>query len=77
MAVAFKVAMAASCTAGQLSLRCNAETNSAPKVPIPAASTGVARADVRAGKITTVVVYKVDRLTRSLADFAKLVELFD
>jgi site-specific DNA recombinase len=34
-------------------------------------------ADVRAGKITTVVVYKVNRLTRSLADFAKLVELFD
>jgi len=34
-------------------------------------------ADVRTGKITTVVVYKVDRLTRSLADFAKLVELFD
>src|SRR6202140_4083816 len=34
-------------------------------------------ADVRAGKINTVAVYKVDRLTRSLADFAKLVELFD
>ena len=34
-------------------------------------------ADVRAGKINIVVVYKVDRLTRSLADFAKLVELFD
>src|SRR3982074_3773724 len=34
-------------------------------------------ADVRAGKITIVVVYKVDRLTRSLADVAKLVELFD
>ena len=34
-------------------------------------------ADVRTGKINTVVVYKVDRLTRSLADFAKLVELFD
>src|ERR1700681_102073 len=34
-------------------------------------------ADVRAGKISIVVVYKVDRLTRSLADFAKLVELFD
>src|SRR5262245_24238400 len=32
---------------------------------------------VRAGEITIVVVYKVDRLTRSLADFAKLVELFD
>jgi site-specific DNA recombinase len=28
-------------------------------------------ADVRGGKINTVVVYKVDRLTRSLADFAK------
>ena len=34
-------------------------------------------ADVRAGKIDIVVVYKVDRLTRSLADFAKLVELFE
>jgi DNA invertase Pin-like site-specific DNA recombinase len=33
--------------------------------------------DVRAGKIGVIVVYKVDRLTRSLADFAKLVELFD
>jgi site-specific DNA recombinase len=32
---------------------------------------------VRAGKINTVAVYKVDRLTRSLTDFAKLVELFD
>jgi DNA invertase Pin-like site-specific DNA recombinase len=34
-------------------------------------------ADVRAGRIDVVVVYKVDRLTRSLADFARLVELFD
>ena len=34
-------------------------------------------ADVRSGKIDVIVVYKVDRLTRSLADFAKLVELFD
>src|SRR6195256_2361459 len=34
-------------------------------------------ADVRAGRINIAVVYKVDRLTRSLADFAKLVELFD
>ena len=33
--------------------------------------------DIRARKIDVVVVYKVDRLTRSLADFAKLVELFD
>jgi site-specific DNA recombinase len=34
-------------------------------------------ADVQAGGVDVVVVYKVDRLTRSLADFAKLVELFD
>src|SRR5437763_3057944 len=34
-------------------------------------------ADVQAGRIDIVVVYKVDRLTRSLADFARLVELFD
>jgi site-specific DNA recombinase len=33
--------------------------------------------DLRGGKIDVIVVYKVDRLTRSLADFAKLVELFD
>jgi site-specific DNA recombinase len=34
-------------------------------------------ADIRDRKIDIIVVYKVDRLTRSLADFAKLVELFD
>jgi DNA invertase Pin-like site-specific DNA recombinase len=34
-------------------------------------------ADVAARRIHIIVVYKVDRLTRSLADFAKLVELFD
>ena len=34
-------------------------------------------ADIRARKVDVVVVYKVDRLTRSLADFAKLVELFE
>ena len=34
-------------------------------------------AAVGSGKIDIIVVYKVDRLTRSLADFAKLVELFD
>ncbi len=33
--------------------------------------------DVRDGKVDCVVVYKVDRLTRSLADFAKIVEIFD
>jgi site-specific DNA recombinase len=34
-------------------------------------------ANIREGLIDVVVVYKVDRLTRSLADFAKMVELFD
>ena len=34
-------------------------------------------ADIRAHRVNVIVVYKVDRLTRSLADFAKLVELFD
>lgn len=34
-------------------------------------------ADIKAGKVNVVVVYKVDRLTRSLADFAKIVEQFD
>ena len=33
--------------------------------------------DIAAGRIDIVVVYKVDRLTRSLLDFAKLVEAFD
>lgn len=34
-------------------------------------------ADIAAGRVDVVVVYKVDRLTRSLTDFAKLVDLFD
>jgi DNA invertase Pin-like site-specific DNA recombinase len=34
-------------------------------------------ADVQAGKVDVIVVYKVDRLTRSLADFAKIVEILD
>jgi site-specific DNA recombinase len=34
-------------------------------------------ADIEGRKIDVVVVYKIDRLTRSLADFAKLVEAFD
>jgi site-specific DNA recombinase len=33
--------------------------------------------DIAAGRIDVVVVYKIDRLTRSLADFAKLVDAFD
>src|SRR5207245_10603672 len=34
-------------------------------------------ADITEHRVDTVVVYKVDRLTRSLMDFAKIVELFD
>lgn len=34
-------------------------------------------ADIRAAKVDVVVVYKIDRLTRSLLDFAKIVEVFD
>jgi DNA invertase Pin-like site-specific DNA recombinase len=34
-------------------------------------------ADVKAGRVDTMVVYKIDRLTRSLADFAKIVEILD
>jgi DNA invertase Pin-like site-specific DNA recombinase len=34
-------------------------------------------AEIREGKVDVVVVYKIDRLTRSLADFAKIVEIFD
>jgi len=34
-------------------------------------------ADINAGKLDVVMVYKIDRLTRSLFDFAKIVELFD
>src|SRR5713101_3168449 len=34
-------------------------------------------ADIQSGLIDVVVVYKVDRLTRSLTDFAKIVEIFD
>ena len=34
-------------------------------------------ADIAAGRVDIVVVYKIDRLTRSLADFAKIVEILD
>ena len=33
-------------------------------------------ADIRAGRIDILVIYKVDRLTQSLANFARLVEIF-
>jgi DNA invertase Pin-like site-specific DNA recombinase len=34
-------------------------------------------ADIETGKVDIVVVYKIDRLTRSLADFSKMIEVFD
>jgi site-specific DNA recombinase len=34
-------------------------------------------ADITAGRVDIVIVYKIDRLTRSLADFAKIVEILD
>jgi len=33
--------------------------------------------DIKDGKVDMIVVYKIDRLTRSLLDFAKMVELFN
>ena len=33
--------------------------------------------DIEAGKVDIIVVYKIDRLSRSLADFAKMVDIFD
>lgn len=33
--------------------------------------------DIQAGKVNTVIVYKIDRLTRSLTDFAKMIDVFD
>ncbi|MGH1399218.1 MAG: recombinase family protein [Alphaproteobacteria bacterium] len=33
--------------------------------------------DIKAGKVNVIIVYKIDRLTRSLTDFSKLVEVFD
>ncbi len=34
-------------------------------------------ADIEAGKVDVVVIYKIDRLTRSLADFSKMVDVFE
>ena len=48
-----------------------------PNGNLPASAGSGLVADIDAGRIQMVVVYKIDRLTRSLADFAKLVERFD
>jgi site-specific DNA recombinase len=42
---------------------------------LPALSSN--RGTISAGRVDTIVVYKIDRLTRSLADFAKIVEILD
>lgn len=34
-------------------------------------------ADIEAGKIDVVIIYKIDRFTRSLADFSRMVEVFE
>jgi site-specific DNA recombinase len=57
----------------RLTTRCGAASAALRSGTVPACFL----ADVRAGTIDIVLVYKVDRLTRSLADFAKLIELFD
>ncbi|SFN24639.1 Resolvase, N terminal domain [Nitrosomonas communis] len=33
--------------------------------------------DIEAGKIDVIIIYKIDRLTRSLADFSRMVEVFE
>lgn len=38
---------------------------------------GQLMADIKSGKVDRIVVYKIDRLTRSLADFAKIVDVLD
>src|ERR1700710_1558782 len=48
-----------------------------PEAPLIAPDLQKLLDDIRGRKLDVIVVYKVDRLTRSLADFAKLVELFD
>ena len=42
-----------------------------------AAGTQATSEDIEASKVQIVVVYKVDRLTRSLSDFAKIVDVLD
>ena len=59
-----------------LSLRCTT-TVDFPAAPWNGRRSSGLLADVSAGQIDVVVVYKVDRLTRSLSDFAKIVEIFD
>jgi site-specific DNA recombinase len=47
--------------------------------PVPRWAAALQRllADITAGRVDIVVVYKIDRLTRSLTDFAKIVEILD
>ena len=53
---------------------CGAITTSRPRTTCAARRGPI---DIKAGKVQIVVVYKVDRLTRALADFAKIVDVLD
>ncbi len=48
-----------------------------PAAPWTARPCSISSADIRDGKVDVVVTYKIDRLTRSLADFAKITEIFE
>ena len=52
-------------------------TAASPAGPWTALPCKLLLGDIGAGKVDVVVVYKIDRLTRSLFDFAKIVEAFD
>ena len=52
-------------------------TVACPAAPLDRPALQRLLAGIQARKVDTVVVYKVDRLTRSLAGFAKIVEVFD
>lgn len=49
----------------------NAQSNSRSATPTPLL------ADVEAGRVDIIVIYKIDRLTRSLTDFVRLIDVLD
>ena len=63
--------------AGVCAARRATTTAASPAAPWSARPCSGCSPTSRPGKVDVVVVYKVDRLTRSLADFAKIVEVFD
>jgi hypothetical protein len=56
---------------------CRIFTPAQPAYPAASLRDFLSGAYIREKRIDVVVVYKVDRLTRSLADFAKIMEIFD